>query len=47
MEGAEIPEGYVAATSATVNNKIKYSKSVANYNYFNEIVKALNVESVG
>ena len=43
----EIPEDYVANTSAIVNNKIKYSKSVANYNYYNEVVKQLSTVSVG
>ena len=47
VEGAEIPEDYVAYTSAIVNNKIKYSKSVANTNYFNEVVKYLTDVTVG
>ena len=34
-EGAEIPEGYVETISAIVKNKITYSKSVAQLDYFN------------
>ena len=46
-EGAEVADDYVANTTAIVANKIKYSKSVANYNYYNEVVKQLNTLSVG
>lgn len=39
--GAEIPEGYVESISGLVANKITYSHSVQNYDYFNSLSRAL------
>ena len=41
-EGVEANDDYVSYISSLVSNKIKFSKSVANYNYYNEIVELLN-----
>ena len=38
---AEVSDDYVSYISSLVSNKIKFSKSVANFNYYNEIVKLL------
>lgn len=40
-EGAEVPEGYVEYISSLVSNKITYSDSVLNLDYFNYLSKAL------
>ena len=40
-EGVNVGEDYVNYISSIVTNKTKFSKSVANYNYYNEIVKLL------
>ena len=41
VEGAEIPEGYVKAISAIVKNKIVFSKSVQNLDYYDVILELL------
>lgn len=46
-EGVEVADDYVETMTTIVKNKIKYSKSVANYNYYNEVVKQLSNVSVG
>ena len=38
---AEVSDDYVSYISSLVSNKIKFSKSVANFNYYNEIVDLL------
>ena len=38
---AEVSDDYVSYISSVVSNKIKFSKSVANFNYYNEIVDLL------
>jgi len=40
-EGAQVPEGYVEYISSLVANKITYSDSVMQTNYFNYLAKAL------
>lgn len=40
-EGVTVDEGYVEYITAIVKNKITYSRSVQNYDYFNYVVKAL------
>ena len=40
-EGVEVSDEYISYISSVVSNKTKFSKSVANYNYYNEIVKLL------
>jgi lipoteichoic acid synthase len=40
-EGVEVEEGYVDAMTASVKNKVVYSRSVQYYNYFNVISKLL------
>ena len=40
-EGVEVSDDYVSYISSVVSNKTKFSKSVANYNYYNEIVALL------
>ena len=41
-EGVEVDEGYVEYISAVVSNKITYSRSVQDVNFYNSVVKALN-----
>ena len=43
VEGVEVPEGYVDEISATVRNKIMYSRGVQWYNYYGEIAEALGM----
>ena len=38
---ADVSDDYVAYISSVVSNKTKFSKSVANFNYYNEIVSLL------
>lgn len=40
-EGVEVSNDYVSYISSVVSNKIKFSKSVANYDYYDEIVALL------
>ena len=40
-EGVEVDDGYVSYISSIVSNKTKFSKSVANFNYYNEVVNLL------
>ena len=44
VEGVEIPEGYVDRISTIVANKITYSKSVGNLDYYNYVSKALKAQ---
>lgn len=41
VEGVEIPKGYVDQIKTIVRNKIKFSKGITYYNYFNYVVEAL------
>ena len=43
-EGVEVEEGYVEYVTSLVQNKITYSRSVQEYNYFNYLYKQLNPE---
>ena len=45
-EGVTASEDYVNYMISVVSNKTKFSKSVANYNYYNEVVKLLE-EGIG
>ena len=40
-EGVQVEEGYAERINTIVRNKIKYSKSVANFNYFNYVYAAM------
>lgn len=41
VDGAEVDEGYVERINTIVSNKIKYSKGIAQYDYYNYIYQAL------
>jgi len=40
-EGVAVDDSYVEQINAIVRNKVKYSKSTSNYNYFNYVYQAL------
>lgn len=44
-EGVEVEEGYVERINAIVKNKISFSKSVQQSNYYNYLSKLLNAET--
>ena len=43
-EGVQVEEGYVEYVTSVVRNKITYSRSVQEVNYFNYLYKLLNAE---
>jgi lipoteichoic acid synthase len=40
-EGVQVDDGYVERIKTIIRNKIKFSKGIAHYNYFNYVYEAL------